>query len=113
MMQGRASRDTAYFFFFGLTAALSVAPAEKRGVLEAAILITSPVAGLRPLRAVRLVIEAGDADGIALFQTFGDDLDDRVHSGVGGDAGHLGALRKFGYQFAFFHGTSKINERKD
>src|SRR5690606_17237328 len=45
------------YFFLGFTAALSVAPAEKRGVLEAAILIASPVAGLRPLRAARFATE--------------------------------------------------------
>src|SRR5438067_2248720 len=55
--EGKIAGTTATYFFFGLTAAFRVAPAAKRGVFDAAILITSPVAGLRPLRAARLVIE--------------------------------------------------------
>ena len=45
------------YFFFGFTAAFKVAPAENFGDLDAAILIASPVAGLRPLRAARLETE--------------------------------------------------------
>src|SRR5476649_1899043 len=47
----------AYFFFVGLTADFRVAPAENFGVFDAAILIASPVAGLRPLRAARFATE--------------------------------------------------------
>ena len=46
----------AYFFlaFLPATAVLKVAPAVKRGTVEAAILMAAPVAGLRPVRAARL-----------------------------------------------------------
>src|SRR5690349_9906944 len=52
-----AQRACGYYFLRGLTAVFRVAPAEKRGVFDAPILMTSPVAGLRHLRAARLVTE--------------------------------------------------------
>src|SRR5688572_17342298 len=57
MNRSAARGQGSAYFFFGLMAAFSVAPAAKRGVFDAAILMTSPVAGLRPLRAARLVTE--------------------------------------------------------
>src|SRR6266571_7712797 len=53
----RAARWDAAYFFFGLTAAFRVAPAENFGDFDAAILIAAPVDGLRPLRAARLATE--------------------------------------------------------
>nr|GEU28069.1 hypothetical protein [Tanacetum cinerariifolium] len=50
-------RDAYLAFLAGLTADFRVAPAENFGVFDAAILIASPVAGLRPLRAARLATE--------------------------------------------------------
>src|SRR5574340_1084653 len=40
--------------FLPATAALKPAPAVKRGTVDAAILISAPVCGLRPVRAARL-----------------------------------------------------------
>jgi len=55
------SRFTAFksnnYFFFLFTASLNDLPAENFTVVAAAILISSPVCGLRPVRAARLPVE--------------------------------------------------------
>jgi len=48
----RREMGSRYFFLF--TVSLKVWPTLKRTAFEAAILMASPVAGLRPLRAARL-----------------------------------------------------------
>jgi hypothetical protein len=45
------------YFFFGLTACLSVAPGENFGAFDALILTRSPVRGFTPWRAARLTTE--------------------------------------------------------
>src|SRR5512135_2623015 len=57
LWQCHARLSPDYFFlaaFLPATAALKPAPAVKRGTVVAAILISLPVCGLRPVRAARL-----------------------------------------------------------
>src|SRR5580692_12870866 len=53
----RAGGSARIYFFFGLTACFSDAPAENFGAFDALIFTRSPVRGLTPWRAARLTTE--------------------------------------------------------
>ena len=74
-------RHSVYFFL--LTRALSVAPAENLGTVVAGTLIASPVFGLRPLRALRRTVakvpKPADLHLTPTLHFAGQRIDDRLH----------------------------------
>ena len=91
-----------------LTASLSAFPALNAGAFEAAMAILSPVPGLRPWRAARVLVveapEARDGDRVAARQRLGDGGEDGADHAVRGGPGHGGLCGHMGRQLGAVHG---------